>query len=175
MLEKLLESVRHYIRGVARDNHIGSMGARFDTSDIIQEAMIQVWKELDSDSLGDKEISKAWLVSVAKGHAYKLARFHSAQKRSHVRDEAFVDQVPTENRKPDDAIADLELQLSILVALDELPDDEKDIVVLYFFEQQSLSSIAKKLNLSLDKVRTRHSRALKALHKKLGQVEGLHE
>lgn len=168
MQEQTLQSIRQMIRKVAREHRERSKGARFDTSDIIQESMIQVWKTLgertDVGVSADKTVSKAWLVTVARGHAAKMARQHSAAKRDIKRDQHPQGQIADAYEAPLENLIEQEQQLRILAALDNLAEDEKEIMVLYFFEQHSQKEIAEQLGITVDQVRVRYSRALKSLY-----------
>ena len=56
--------------------------SRMDTSDVVQESMLQVWQDWSrfrGSSVGEV---KSWLFRIARGHLHKARRHHRAAKRN---------------------------------------------------------------------------------------------
>ena len=103
-LDEMLGSLRTYLSRFLRSSGRHVSNSRFDTSDVIQESLIQIWSEcqqscfasndesLPRDATGDKPVqsfSFARLRRIALGHLSKQFRFHGAAKRA-VRRESGV-------------------------------------------------------------------------------------
>ena len=78
-----LARIRERLRGILhrRRRPKSHLQARFDTSDILQESMVQVHEELGKGDRTGTDLPNAWLVRVVDGHESKLIDRHRAGKR----------------------------------------------------------------------------------------------
>jgi RNA polymerase sigma-70 factor (ECF subfamily) len=74
--------------------------------------------------------------------------------------EVLVDEIP---EMLEDRIIDLETKLDIEQAIDNLPEELKEVTILFFFQDIKQSDIAVLLNINLSLVKYRISRAKKLL------------
>ena len=122
-----------------------------------QETFIAAWKGIGE--LREPGSFGPWVRSLARHKALDLRR--STQRR-----EAYVvadqDEVQRAGRDVDPLIA-AERQRVLDEALDALPDDARDVMVLYYREEQSVRQVALLLGLSEAAVKKRMSRARQAV------------
>jgi RNA polymerase sigma factor (sigma-70 family) len=158
------ETRRGRIRRVV-SNRNGIAPARFQTSDIIQETEIQIWRD-GLESLDDEysDLDQAHLATLAKGHLAKNLRRHQAQKRA-VELEQPIDgnDEPSYDRSPSEAIESEEIVSQLLRALNQLPEIEHRILFLRFFGSASFVEIADKLNISRQRLKTLYKNSLRQL------------
>ena len=105
-----------------------------------------------------------WLVSVARNRTYDYLR--GLKRKPNVSLDAPID----EDSKMEDILSDgldldhdMEVRLTVGEALDMVPDRDRLILKMYYIEGMREKEIAELLNLSVDAVSARKSRALKRL------------
>jgi RNA polymerase sigma-70 factor (ECF subfamily) len=105
-----------------------------------------------------------WLVSVARNKTYDYLR--GLKRRPNVSLDAPID----EDSKLEDVISDdldldrdIEVRLTVGEALDMVPDKDRLILKLYYIEGMKEKEIGELVDLSVDAVSARKSRALKKL------------
>jgi RNA polymerase sigma factor (sigma-70 family) len=154
-------------------------------SDLTQETWLRAWRNLadfrggqDDDQTG--ALFRAWLGSILKNTARNDSRFASARRRKGPGPAVRLDAAPPDDstwhgeapaaRDPS-ASANLrgeEQRALIRQALEELDDPvDVEILRLHFFESVSLTQIARRLDVTLDRVRQRFHRSLERLRPKL--------
>lgn len=149
---------------------------RLDPSDVVQETLVEATQKM-SDYLNTRQVPfYPWLRRLAWENLVRLHDHHlRAQRRSVVR-EAFslltlpdesaiqlVDRLAATGMAPDQRVLQAELKSRALSALSQLPDNDREILVLRYLEQLSNSEIAVTLGLTDGAVRVRHTRALARL------------
>ena len=161
MMNEVLRAVRHRLGFKIQQNRRSVFSPRFDTSDIKQEALIQIWQELEARGLDDVPISSAWLNAIGNGHHTTQKRHHLAAKRSVECEQAITEQ--EHNDDPAMLAENLEDVRRLKLALNLLQDDEKNILRLRFFEQQSFPRIAAQMKLREHEVRRSFGKILQRL------------
>ena len=156
------------------------LSARVDPSDVVQEAMIEAWQELP-DYLETRRVPfYPWLRRIAWERLVKLHRLHVEAKRRSVRREAVLllpaessatlaDYLAQTGTNPSGKAAKRELREKVRAALDDLPEQGREVLVLLYLEQLSVAEAAAVLDLSEGAVKMRHMRALKRLRHLLGE------
>ena len=131
------------------------------SEDIAQEAYVQTWQKLKQ--LQHTQSFLPWLRQITRHCAYQwLEREkHNHQARTESLEQA-LDQLVLE-QQADAELDQQQRQTIITAALSRLPDDSRDIVLLYYREQQSTEHVAELLGLEPATVRQKLSRARKAL------------
>jgi RNA polymerase sigma-70 factor (ECF subfamily) len=131
-----------------------------DAEDIYQEVFLRLLK--DKTPFSNPEHLKAWLLRVTINCCHDLAR--SGWKRR---------TTPLENRK-DEACEDNTdssgLKQEFAVALREIPENQRAVVHLYYYEGYSTKEIAQILNIESSTVRSRMQRARASLREQLGGI-----
>lgn len=141
-LESVLNEIRKEIRSAVKQSGLGMVRSRFDTSDIVQESMLQIWRKLGDDDVANLEFTRGLLAVIAKGHAKKQLRFHTAKKRSISREKTASNPSPT--REPDPLEnADIREQIGLMLnALNFIHPIRQLIIFRRFFDDASYQDIA---------------------------------
>lgn len=135
--------------------------------DIAQDVFLAAWRDLGQ--LRDPNSFLPWLRQLTRNRAYHVLRSKRRRAR-HLEERDFdtlvstaIDPAPSAT---DCLLADEERRL-LRTVLDELPDDAREVVTLYYRENQSTAHVAALLGLSEANVRQRLSRARARLRDEL--------
>jgi RNA polymerase sigma-70 factor (ECF subfamily) len=145
------------------------LGDRSDAQEVLQESFVQAWRRAaDFDPVRGSEI--AWLVSIARNRA--IDRLRARTLRS-VREEEAGREIPNDLRAVDSndgaerqAILG-ELRARMRSALDELPEAQRVVVEMAYFQGLTQTEIAERLREPLGTVKTRTQLAMKKLRERL--------
>jgi RNA polymerase sigma-70 factor (ECF subfamily) len=160
------------------------LAARVDPSDVVQEALAEADAKLDG-YLRDRPLPfYPWLRQITLERLAQLFRLHvRARRRSVAREEAFElsDQSAVELAKrllhrgpsPSRQAMREELRARVREALAELPETDREVLVLRNLEQLSVAETADVLGLTEGAVKMRHVRALTRLRNLLDDLGGL--
>jgi RNA polymerase sigma-70 factor (ECF subfamily) len=149
---------------------------RLDPSDVVQEALAEAAQKL-SDFVRERPVAfYPWLRRLAWEHLVRLHEKHVRARRRSVTREAFsMPALPDESSVllanslaesglgPDRHLLQAEVKLRVMAALAQLPERDREILVLRYLEHLSNAEIAVVLEISEGSVRTRHTRALDRL------------
>jgi RNA polymerase sigma-70 factor (ECF subfamily) len=147
--------------------------------DIAQEVFIKAHEHFDQ--LRTSPTAGGWLKTVATNLSLNhLSRYRNRWKffSEFRRDDAASDDPEVEFAAPENFFANVdadERRALVEHALDQLPEHQRVPLVLYHFEDLSYEDIAKKLGVSLAKVKTDILRARAALAKILQRSCTVHE
>jgi RNA polymerase sigma-70 factor (subfamily 1) len=157
--------------------------ARLDPSDVVQEVLVEAHQKLD-DYLRRRPLPfYPWLRQIAWQRLLKLHQHHHAQKRRVSREKPEVlglsgeslgnlaDQLMTSGGSPSKQLLRQELHRRVQEGLAQLPERDREVLVLRYLEQLSLKEIAAVVGASEGAVKTRHARALLRLQAMLGDDE----
>jgi RNA polymerase sigma-70 factor, ECF subfamily len=161
------------------------LAARLDSSDIVQDVLIEANRRLDDFLAQDGMPFHLWLRQLARDRIIDMHRRHRlAEKRSVDKEQRlqagrFGDrsslELAAQLRDPEltPAAAALrnELQERFLAALEELSEEDRDIIVMRNFEHLTNTEVAQALELSQPAAGMRYLRALKRLRQVLGDPE----
>jgi RNA polymerase sigma factor (sigma-70 family) len=155
----LVDRYKNLICSVAY-NILGDLG---QSEDVAQETFVTAWKKLSS--LREPEKLKPWLCGIARHRALAVIR-----KR---RPEGEMTGERVTNDSPDVLAVASEEEALIWEALEKLPDNYREPLILFYREEQSITRVAEGLELSEDAVRQRLSRGRALLRDRmLSLVEG---
>lgn len=131
------------------------------SEDIAQEAYVLAWQKMNQ--LKKAQSFLPWLRQTTRHCAYQWLEKekHNHRQRQQSLDLELEHLIATE--QPDADFTQQQRQQIIAQALTRLPDDSRDIVLLYYREQQSSEHVAELLGIDPATVRKRLSRARKAL------------
>ena len=140
------------------------LGSREEAEDILQEVFIQVWRRAeDFDEQRGKPFT--WLVTLARSRAIDRLRQLSARERLAT---ATAQEAPAE---ASDAVQDAyrsEQKEIVAGALAQLPEDQRQTLLLAYFEGLTQTEIAKRLGAPLGTVKTRMRSGMIKLRELLG-------
>ncbi|MDF2557064.1 MAG: polymerase sigma70 factor [Bacillales bacterium] len=131
-----------------------------DAEDVAQEVFIQIFRSL-SQFKGDSAFS-TWIYRITMNKALDL-------KRKQSRSPSFEFDVPIEiptHRTPETELLQKEEQELARRYLDQLAENYREVVVLYYFHQLSYTEIATRLDIAIKTVESRLYRAKQMIRQK---------
>ena len=155
--------VRRY-QGLVCAVAYSATGDRAVSEEIAQEAFLVAWRKLPE--LAEPPVMPGWLCGIARNLARNARRKLGRERPDAERTEAAVDAQPT----PLDSAAEREAASLVWRALEELPDDVREPLVLYYRGDQSVREVADSLGLSEEAARQRLSRGRKALRAGVAEI-----
>jgi RNA polymerase sigma-70 factor (ECF subfamily) len=132
-----------------------------DARDIVQQAMLQLHRAR-ADFRGDSRL-RPWLFTIAMN----LVREHH-RKKGRKREDALLAEPAARDGVPEDA---RERAAQVRAALAELPEQQREIIELHWFEESPYEEIAVIVGASVAAVRVRAHRGYERLRKILGDHE----
>lgn len=140
-----------------------------DSEDVAQDVYLATWRSLPK--LRNPESFLPWVRQIARNLAKAAIRSRARQSRGRVSDPqqisdsiaSLVDVRP----RADQFLLAAEERMRLEDVLARLPDETREIVTLYYREDQSVSSVAELLELSPDTVKKRLQRARMAIRLEL--------
>lgn len=181
-VNRLLERHRTSLRKMIQLRLDQRIAQRVDASDVVQDVLFEASTRLQ-DYLDDPRIPfHLWLRQLAQDRMIDLHRRHrSAQRRSLDREQSlaapqFADQsgidlmgqLADHELTPAAASIRKELETRFLVALSQLEEEDREILLMRHFEHLGNSEVAVALGLSTAAAGMRHLRALRKLRSILG-------
>lgn len=139
--------------------------SRPEAEDVLQDVFIQVWKRAaDFDESRGRGFT--WLVTLARSRA--IDRLRALDSRQRTANEAVLDVPETISDAAEDAVKS-EQRTVVRNALDELPEEQRQALVLAYFDGLTQSEIAQKLGAPLGTVKTRMRSGMIKLRELLGE------
>ena len=138
-----------------------------DAEDVVQEAYLRAFKHFGSFHGGD---ARPWLLTIVRNTCYTWMRQNRAPELQSDFDEAL--KVATEDHLNPEALLVKEAGSELLrQALESLPAEFREVIVLREFEELSYKQIAKVASIPVGTVMSRLARARKGLQKMLKNCE----
>jgi RNA polymerase sigma-70 factor (ECF subfamily) len=152
------------------------LGDYEEAADLTQETFISAYRAFDRFR-GDSKVY-TWLYQIAINHCRNRLRQRGRTQGLKIesldqpRDwdnegDSFQREIADSTRAPHVVLEDKELRERILIAVQSLPPDYREVVILREMQGMSYNDIAAATKLSLDNVKTRLSRARAMLRRKL--------
>lgn len=136
--------------------------------DFVQETFIKFIRQLKEKGIPDN--SKAWLFKVAANMCRDHWRSASYKKEKHV-----LEYIP-EKESPNDSVVDIyekqETRKEILAVLNQLPERQREIVILRFYHDMKLKEIAEILDCPIGTIKSRLFHSMAFLKETLSGQEG---
>jgi RNA polymerase sigma-70 factor, ECF subfamily len=139
-------------------------GQASDAEDLVQQTFLIAQQKLHQ--LREAERASAWLFAVLRSCFLKARRKPQPQTLSSSGDDAFPLDELVEQPEGDTTDAWLDRE-ALQLALRELPDEFRIIVLMFYFEELSYKEIAEQLEIPIGTVMSRLSRAKAHLRKRL--------
>jgi RNA polymerase sigma-70 factor, ECF subfamily len=128
------------------------LGSRGDAEDVLQEVFLQVWnKAADFDESRGRPFT--WLVTLARSRAIDRLRSRSARDR--VTDEATRELTYVDDGEADEDVIRAQQSAAVRGGLAQLPEEQRTVLLLAYYEGFSQSEIAERLGTPLGTVKTR--------------------
>lgn len=155
----ILENYNRYYRLAYRYVHNEE-----DAFDIVQNGACNAIK--NSRALKQPAYAQTWVYRIMLNECFRFLR-----EPRHLSYENMQDADGLETGKTEDTYADMDL----LRAVDALPDRDKAVVVLKYFEDKKLEEIADILDENVNTVKSRLYRCIKKLRRTLSDGQGRYE
>ncbi|MBP3038206.1 RNA polymerase sigma factor SigW [Bacillaceae bacterium Marseille-Q3522] len=149
------------------------LGNRHEAEDITQEAFIRAYVNISSFNINLK--FSTWMYRIATNLCIDRIRkkkpdFYLDAEVAGTDGLTMYSQIPSDTRLPEDDLESMELQKTIQMAIEKLPEKYRSVIVLKYIEELSLNEISEILELPLGTVKTRIHRGREALRHQLRNV-----
>ena len=149
LVERFSPRLRYFLRKL-----IGGDGAE----DALQDVWLDVFRQLSRRN--DPQALVAWLYRIARDRAY--GRLRKSRRAEPLDETGVVDSASDEEFSAEDAAR-------IHAALDQLPPEQREVLVLRFVEEMTYEQIASVVGCQLGTVRSRIFYGKQALRKAFGE------
>lgn len=152
LMEKYQEKVYWVIRRMVIDHD--------SSNDIAQEAFVKVWKNIDSFK-GDAKLY-TWIYRIATNEALNYLR---KKKRRFFLPIGDVEHELTSSLEADHFYSGDEIQLKLQKALLKLPEKQRLVFNMKYFEEMKFKDIAEVLEVSVGSLKAQYHHAVKKIEK----------
>ncbi|MFK7766456.1 MAG: RNA polymerase sigma factor [Mariniblastus sp.] len=174
------DNLRERIRKVVSKRNANQTAGRFDTSDVIQETELQLWRngllsfepEQPADKQAEPSIDQPLLVTIAKRRLFKFLQRHKAKRRDAGLEKASAENVVSNYQSPSEELEQREESELLLQAVNQLDEIEREILFYRFFCELTFAEIQDATKLTKQTLRTKYNRAIANLKTILEQLEG---
>jgi len=135
------------------------------SEDLAQEAFIQAWKKLAD--LSDANKFQSWICTIVRNLA---SRSREKSNRNVATGAARLDAVvepASAGKEPIERVISAEQEQLVWQAIEDIPENYREPMVLFYREEQSVARVAAALDISQDAVKQRLSRGRKFLQEQL--------
>jgi RNA polymerase sigma-70 factor (ECF subfamily) len=143
--------------------------ARSDAEDLLQEVFVQVWRQAQSYS-AERGSPEAWIINIARSRAIDKIRSIRRMQKSFVLTDDPAQAESSDN--VESSAAESETRLAMNSALANLPDTQRKVLELAYFDGLTQSEIADRLAEPLGTVKTRMRSGIQRLREILGAELG---
>lgn len=140
------------------------LGDRAAAEDVVQETLIRAWRHPEALTNG-RGSTRGWLMTVTRNLVTDRVRARAARPREVP--EAGGTDVAVERDHADRVAA----SVTVLQALDDLSEDHRGVLREIYFHGRSLGEAAAALGVPAGTVKSRAYYALRALRRRIGEVE----
>jgi RNA polymerase sigma-70 factor (ECF subfamily) len=182
--EALFEQWRPFVKLVLRARGRPGVGARADSSDMVQETLLRAADHLSEFAGQSVEEWKGWLARIAGREQVRQLRMHlGAGRRAAGREAALIlndatgsgasrlsQWLAASQTSPSMAASRAESAVRLAAALDALSDDHREVLTLRHLEGLDFPEVAAKMGRSAGAVRVLWVRALKKLRDSFGTL-----
>ena len=135
-----------------------------EVEDIVQTVFLKVYSNLDKYDETKASLS-TWIYTITRNTVYDYLK----EKRDHPVLELFENTVDSEE-EPDDSILNNETLEELACALEKLPQNQRDIIILIHYKNLDRRKVAQMFGVTYGQLRYLHDKAIKRtgelLHKK---------
>jgi len=179
---RLLEEYRAYLETLTLIHTDPRLRTAFSMSDIIQNTLLEAWRDLERIEALDNEGRKRWLRKMLINNLMEEIKRRGAKIRDYRRKqslEAAIEQssirlqnwLADEDTSPSERLARQEDGLRLLEALSKLEPRQRQALILQKYHAWTLAQIAEHLDCTTGAVAGYHARGLQELRKILPDME----
>ena len=174
-LGRLLEKYRNYLTLLARFHLRRRLRAKLDASDLVQEAFLGASRDFPQFRGDSDKAFTAWLRQILANVLANIVRHYEGTQQRDVRLEkrleeqleqsslAMAQALVAPQASPSQHASRRELAVLLAEALERLPDEERELLILRHFEGMTFHVVAERLGRTLDSVKKMWPRALSHL------------
>ena len=141
---------------------------RYDAEDLLQEVFVQVWRQAQGYSV-ERGSPEAWIINIARSRAIDKIRSIRRTEKSFVLTD---DPARAESGKNvESSAAESETRLTMNAALANLPETQRRVLELAYFDGLTQTEIAKRLAEPLGTVKTRMRSGIQRLRQIVSSPE----
>lgn len=178
-LGSILGAYRSYLRLIARASFDARLLPKCDPSDIVQETLLSAHQSFRQFRGSDEPSLLAWLRKILQNHLGELDRKYRQTARRDVAREARLDGaverssfvlnalLAAEGSSPSQRAERREQAVALADAIEGLPPDDREVIVLRSFHEWSWEEIGDRMERTPDAARLLWTRALERLGKRL--------
>ncbi len=142
-----------------------TLRSRSDAEDVTQATFVSAWRGRETYDVGYRSL-KAWLIGIVRRRVVDQIRMN---ERKRLAEQAAMDLEEDATVPSVDRVVD---RMVIADALDQLPDPQRDVLKLAFFDDLTHTQIAAHTGLPLGTVKSNLRRGLLTLRRR-GEVDGV--
>lgn len=134
-----------------------------EAEDIVQTVFLKVYGNLDKYDETKASLS-TWIYTITRNTVYDYLK----EKRGHPVLE-LVDNTVDSAEEPDDSLLNQEALEELACALQKLPQNQRDIIILIYYHGKPKTEVAKILDITYGQLRYLHDKALSRLKETLSR------
>lgn len=140
------------------------LGPAAESEEVLQESFLQAWIQAERYDPGRSSVS-TWLVLIARSRA--LDRLRTRKSRQRTAEAAAAETPPETSGQAESNVLQTERRRRVRAALAELPEEQRQVLELAFWEGLSQTEIATRTSAPLGTVKTRALLGMKKLRQQL--------
>jgi RNA polymerase sigma-70 factor (ECF subfamily) len=144
-----------------------------EAEDVVEETFWQAWRKAGSYEPSRGAVS-TWLLTIGRRKALDRLRARKRSREDTIGDHSFADLLSTAP-DPSSEVEGSELREQTRAALNDLPDEQREVLELGYFSGLSQSEIAEATGQPLGTVKTRMRLAMQKLREPLSMHRGVTE
>jgi RNA polymerase sigma-70 factor (ECF subfamily) len=179
-LGRLLESYRGYLALLARLQIGRRLQGKVDAADLVQETFLEAHRQFALFQGSTTAELAGWLREILASRLAKLVRYYFGTRRRDVRlEQALAAELEQSSRvldhglmapssSPSHQAARREQAVRLAAALQQLPEDYREVLILRHLEALSFPDVARRMGRTVESVKKLWARALPRLRDMLG-------
>lgn len=128
-----------------------------EAEDIVQTVFLKVYSNLDQYDETKASLS-TWIYTITRNTVYDYLK----EKRDHPVLE-LIDNTVDSAEEPDDSLLNKEALEELACALEKLPQNQRDIIILLYYKNLDRRKVAEMLGMTYGQLRYLHDKAMKRL------------
>jgi RNA polymerase sigma-70 factor, ECF subfamily len=181
-LGRLLECYRSYLALLARLQISRRLQSKIEAADVVQDVMLEAHRNFASFRGASEGEFVAWLRRMVADRLANLVRHYQGTRRRDIRLERemaaavedssrlLINALAASQSSPSERAARREQAVLLAEALDELPGDQREVLVLHHLEGYTFPEIARLMERTVDSIKGLWTRGLAGLRRILGDA-----
>lgn len=184
-VNRLMERHRQAVRRLIHMRLDHALASRVDASDVVQDVLFEASRRMEDYIANPVMPFHLWLRQLARDRIIDMHRRHRAARRRSVDREQPISSLGNDDRSAADLAALLkdtemtpaaatlrkEMEERFLLALNDLSEDDRELIMMRHFEHLGNSEVAEALGLSAPAAGMRYLRAIRRLRQALGSED----